>query len=175
MGAIKRGRIIAALMALVMVMTSAAMVFASEESSTQGSSNANATVGNVEKGTLKVTAQGAVQYSVNNGKTWKTLNGTKIKKLKKGQLVIVKTDQGTSYRWMQTVKITKAKNKKVKWKKVKGAKYYLVRIVKNGKTTYKRVNGTSVKAPKGAKVSVRPVKVKGGKVYAGVFKTKKVK
>ena len=77
----------------------------------------------------------------------------------------------------------KAKKKKVTWKKVKGASYYLVKVVKDGKTYYKKVKGTSVtakklglKSLKGAKIQVRPLKSSGGHVYVGAFsKTKKVK
>ncbi len=180
MGVKTKSRLLAMLVALVMVFTSAVGIFAADESTTQGSKNAIETVGKVTKGkaSFKISASGTVKYKINNGK-WKTAKSTSIKGIKEGKLVTFKTGDKTSYRWAKSVKITKCKKNNLKWKKVKGAKYYLVKITKKGgKVVYKKVKGTKLKkgVPKGAKVQVRPLKVKGGKVYVGVLcKKKKVK
>lgn len=179
MGVKTKSRIVAVLVALVMVFTSAVGVFATAESTTQGTNQANKTLGSVVKGTIKVTnKKGTIKYKINNGK-WKTAKSNTIKGLKEGKLVTIKTKKGKSYRWMKSVKITTNKKNNLKWKKVKGAKYYLVKITKkNGKVVYKKVKGNSLKkgVPKGAKVRIRPIKVKKGIVYAGVLcKSKKIK
>ena len=177
MGVKSKSRLIAVLIAAVMVFTSAVGVFATEESVKQGTNQANKTVTSPEKGTIKVSTSGKVTYSTNHGKTWKTAKTSTITGLKKGKYVIVKTDEGTSYRWVKTVKVTKNKKDKVTWKKVKGAKYYMVRITdKKGKVTWKKTKKTSYKVGKGKKVRIRPVTKKKGHVYAGALcKTKKVK
>ena len=177
---VKKSRILALLVAVVMVFTSAIGVFASsKESIEQGTSNADKTVVHYSKGTVTV-PEGATVTA--NGKKVK-VSGTTAKGIKNGALVVITTKNGTSYRWMKTAKIKKATKKKVTWKKVKGAKYYLVKVVKGGKTYYKKVKGTSItakklglKSLKKASVRVRPLKVKSGTVYAGALcKAKKVK
>lgn len=181
MGASKR-RVLAILIAAVMVMTSAIGVFAADKSPDIGSLPTGKTTTSVSKGTISVEADGAVKYKVNGSKKSKTATDGIIKNLKKGDTVeITATVQGkkkTIRVWVQTTKVTKAKNKKVTWKKVKGASYYKVKIVsKSGKVSWKTVKkGTSVKVAKGSKVSVMPVKKVKGKVYKGVTsKSKTVK
>lgn len=184
---VKGRRFLAVLVALVMVMTSAVGVFATKESTTQGTNNAVKAVGKVSDKTIKVkTADKTFKYKVNNGK-WKTSKSTTLKKIKEGSTVIIKTSGGKTYKWMKTVKIKKATKKKVTWGKVKGAnKGYLVEVTKkNGKKIYKKVGkGTTsitasklgLKSLKGCKVRVRPLKSKSGKVYAGVLcNSKKIK
>lgn len=181
MGA-RKNRIFALLVAVVMIFTSAIGVFASEESSVQGSNNAVATEVKTGSGTINVATSGAIKYSVNGGAE-QTVASSPITGLKSGALVKISTSAGDSYRWMKKATIKKAKKKKVTWKKVKGASYYLVKVVKDGKTYYKKVKGKSItakklglKSLKGAKVQVRPLKSSGGHVYVGAFsKTKKVK
>lgn len=178
MGAKAKSRILAVLVAAIMVFTSAIGVFATEMSTQQGTNNANLSTIDVSEGTITVYGASKI-ISTSKG----TISGTTITGLKTGDLVKFVTNKGTSYRWVKRGKIKTAKKKKVTWKKVKGAKYYLVRIVKNGKTTYKKVKGTKAtakklgfKSLKKCKVSVRPIKVSGGTVYSGEFsKVKKVK
>jgi hypothetical protein len=174
MGA-EKNRIAAVLIALVMVMTSVVGVFATEASVAAGSNQYNTSVANVARGTIKVNTDGKV-LSAKPG----TVSGNTITGLKEGDKVAFTTTEGTSYRWIKSTKITKAKKKNLKWKKVKGATHYVVRIAKkNGTVKYKRVKGTSMKKglAKGDKVRVRPIyKSKTGKVYVGVFcKARKIK
>ena len=175
MGARTKSRLLAVLIAAVMIMTSVTCVFASEMSSTQGSNNANTSEVSVAKGVITVNTDGEILDS-SKGK----ISGTKITGLKEGQLVKITTTEGDSYRWVKRGVIKKATKKKVTWKKISGANYYLVKLVKNGKTTYKKISGTSatakklgVKSLKGYTVSVRPIKKSGGKVYSGEFSKKK--
>lgn len=178
MGAKAKSRLLAVLVAVVMVFTSAIGVFASEMSSTQGTSNANESSINESQGTITVDTAGKI-ISTSKGK----ISGNKITGLKSGDKVKIVTSEGTSYRWVKKGKIKTAKKKKVTWKKVKGAKYYLVKVVKNGKVTYKKIKGTKATAKKlgfknlkKCKVSVRPITTSGGTTYSGEFsKTKKVK
>lgn len=178
MGAKAKSRLLAVLVAAIMVFTSAIGVFASEMSTTQGTNNANQSSINVSKGVITVYGASNI-ISTSKGK----IKGSKITGLKAGDKVKIVTNKGTSYRWVKRGKIKTATKKKVTWKKVKGAKYYLVKIVKNGKTTYKKVKGTKASAKKlgfkslkKCKVSVRPITTSGGTVYSGEFsKTKKVK
>lgn len=178
MGAKAKSRLLAVLVAVVMVFTSAIGVFASEMSSTQGTNNANESSISVGEGTITVYNASSI-VSTSKGK----ISGNKITGLKTGDKVKFVTNKGTSYRWVQKGKIKTAKKKKVTWKKVKGAKYYLVKVVKNGKTTYKKIKGTKAtakklgfKSLKKCKVSVRPITTSGGNTYSGEFsKTKKVK
>ena len=132
MGA-RKNRIFALLVAVVMIFTSAIGVFASEESSVQGSNNAVATEVKTGSGTINVATSGAIKYSVNGGAE-QTVASSPITGLKSGALVKISTSAGDSYRWMKKATIKKAKKKKVTWKKVKGASYYLVKVVKDGKT-----------------------------------------
>ena len=178
MGARTKSRLLAVLVAAIMVFTSAIGVFASEMSTTQGTNNANTSSIDVGKGVITVDTAGKI-VSASKGK----ISGNKITGLKAGDKVKIVTSEGTSYRWVKRGKIKTAKKKKVTWKKVKGAKYYLVKVVKNGKTTYKKIKGTKAtakklgfKSLKKCKVSVRPITTSGGKTYSGEFsKTKKVK
>lgn len=173
---VKKNRIIALLVAVVMVLCSAAMAFAADktsESTAQGTSQANKTTVNVSKGTVKVKDATKI-IKTSKGK----ISGTTIKGLKKGDKVTITTSSGKTYIWMTTTKVTKAKKSKknvnVKWKKVKKATKYVVQYKLKGKTYYKSVGKkTSAKLPKGAKnVKVRPL----SKKYVGVWsKTKKVK
>ncbi len=177
----KRNRFIAVLIALVMVLTSAASVFA-VESIQQGEKVKFKTVGKVGKGTIKVTTVDKnVKYKVvGKHKKWKTTSGKTIKKLKEGCLVIIKASDGKAYRWMKTVDIKKVTKKKITWGKVKYAnKGYQIEVTtKKGKVITKKVSKgtTSVKASKfklksfkGCKVRVRPLRKKNGKVYSGVL------
>ena len=184
MGVKTKSRLLAVLVALVMVFTSAVGVFAAG-SPTKGATTPTKTdtvtptktIVHPTQQTVDVKAPSAIQYKVNNG-AWKTASSTTIAGLKKGDLVTIKTSNATTYRWVKSVKIKKCKKGNLKWKKVKGAKYYMVKIVKNGKTTWKKVKGTKLKkgVVKGAVISVRPVKVKGGKAYLGALcKERKVK
>ena len=178
MGAKAKSRLLAVLIAAVMVFSSAIGVFASEMSSTQGTSNANKSVVSESKGTISFKDASSI-ISTSKGK----ISGNKITGLKSGDKVKIVTSDGTSYRWMKKGKIKTAKKKKVTWKKVKGAKYYLVKVVKKGKVTYKKIKGTKASAKKlgfkslkGCKVSVRPITTSGGKVYSGaISKAKKAK
>ena len=178
MGVSRKSRLIAVLVAVVMVMLSATAVFAANEemSTTQGTNNHNKSYVSVAKGTIKVVTDGKI-LKTNKGK----IKGKKITKLKEGNLVKFTTTEGDVYRWVKTTKIKKAKKGKVTWKKVK-SKYligYAVRITdKNGKVTWKKVGKkkTSLKVKNGCKVCVRPLAKKGGKVYSGALcKEKKVK
>lgn len=177
MGVKTKSRLLAVVVALVMVFTSAVGVFAAG-SPTKGATNTSTkTVVHPTKKTVDVKTSSKIQYKVNNGK-WKTASSTTIKGLKSGNLVTIKTSTGTTYRWVKSVKIKKCKKNNLRWKKVKGAKYYMVKITKGGKTTWKKVKGTKLKkgVVKGAIIQVRPVKVKDGKAYLGALcKERKVK
>ena len=178
MGVKTKSRLLAVVVALAMVFTSAVGVFAAG-SPTKGATNtATKTVVHPTEKTVDVETSSAVQYKINNG-AWKTASSsTTIKGLKSGNLVTIKSSTGTTYRWIKSVKIKRCKKNNLRWKKVKGAKYYMVKITKGGKTTWKKVKGTKLKkgVVKGAVISVRPVKVKGGKAYLGALcKERKVK
>ena len=176
----RKNRLFALLIAVVMVVTSGVGVFAAD-SSTQGATSVPiATEVHTGSGTVDVPAGATV--TVNGAPA--SVSGTSVSGVPKGALVVVTTADGqTDYRWMMTTKIKKAAKKKVTWKKAKGASYYLVKVVRKGKTYYKAVKGTKVtakklglKSLKGAKVRVRPLKIVGGIVYAGgLSKTKKAK
>ena len=178
MGAKAKSRLLAVLVAAIMVFTSAIGVFATEMSTQQGTNNANLSTIDVSEGTITVNTAGKI-ISTSKG----TISGNTITGLKTGDLVKFVTNKGTTYRWVKRGKIKTAKKKKVTWKKVKGAKYYLVKIVKNGKVTYKKIKGTKAtakklgfKSLKGCKISVRPITTSGGKVYSGaISKAKKAK
>lgn len=182
---VRKNRILALIIAVVMVLTSAVAVFADTESTTQGTNNGNKSVVSTSDRTIVVKkAGGTVKYSVDNGKTWKTAKSSTIKGLKAGQYVNIKTKNGETYRWVKTTSITKASRSLLKWKKVSGAKAYLVKVTKGKKVYYKKVKGTSLKASafkgvktyKGAKIRVRPLTEKNKHVYSGALcKTKVVK
>ena len=176
---VRKNRILAMIIAVVMVLTSAVAVFADVESTTQGTTNANkSSIISMKNPTIVVKkAGGTVKFSVNNGKTWKTAKSSTIKGLKAGQYVNIKTKNGETYRWVKITSITKASRSLLKWKKVSGAKAYLVKVIKGKKVYYKKVKGTSLKASafkdvktyKGAKISVRPLTEKNKHVYSGAL------
>ena len=166
MGTKAKSRILALLVAAVMIMTSAVGVFAVESSQMGDTKTIKKTVVSVSKGTITVTATG--EFKSSKGK----IKGNTITGLKEGQKVTITSleDGKKVYRWIKTVKIKKAKKGKVTWGKVKGATSYLVRIQsKSGKVTWKTVKGTSLKVKKGSKVRIRPLYKKGGKTYSGML------
>jgi hypothetical protein len=182
---VKRNRILAVVIALVMVLTSVVGVFASspaKKSIEQGSSNANDTYANTAKGTIKVDTASNYSYEVVNRKGVKgdVKAGQPITGLKKGDRVVITTKEGKSYRWMVRTKISHKKGSKyIKWKKIKGATRYAIFITdKKGKQTYKHVSGKvrKYKCKKGYTYIVRPCKKVGNVTYVGqVSKKYKVK
>lgn len=173
MGAFRK-KVLTVLIAFVMVMTSAVGVFAAAEpgSDIHGETSTSS-VASVSKGTVTVEA-GIAKTS--KGKV--SEDGTTVTGLKSGQTVTITTTSGDKiYRWMKSVKITSTKGKTVKWKKVKGATKYMIKIYdKNGKfVTTLKTKGTKISSKKyikkGYKVKVRPIK---GKYVGSLCKTKKV-
>lgn len=171
MGVKTKSRLVALIVAVMMVFTSAAAVFADTASSTAGTNNANKATVYVGKGKIVVkNTKGIVKTS--KGK----ISGKTVTGLKEGQKVTITTKEGKSYRWVKQGVIKSATKSKITWKKASGAKYYLVKIVKNGKAKYKRVSAKNtsitakklgVKSLKGYKVYVRPLAKSGGKIYSG--------
>ena len=186
MGVKTSRRIAAVIVALVMIMTSAVATFAATKydtaSSAQGTSQANKSTGNMTDKTITVDDYtGQVSAKTSKGKVLK-VDGNEISGLKVGDLVTITTDNGDSYRWFKTAKVKKATKKKVTWKKVKGASFYVVKVLdKKGKTVFYatksgKTTSCKIKAKKGYKVYVRPIKKVGETKYVGVWsKAKKVK
>lgn len=171
MGVKKTSRLLAVMVALVMVMTSVAGVFAASydnPSSAAGTNQSNKTVANMNKGTLTVTTSGD---SIESSKG--TVKGNKISGLKDGNLIVITSDEGKTYRWFKKAKGLKVKSSKLSWTKVKGASYYVLKINRGGKTIYKKVSKNSFKCKKGDKVWVRAIKKSGGNTYTGVWSSKK--
>ena len=184
----RKNRVFALLIAVVMILTSAIGVFAAEPTSsvTQGAQPTAAdtpfsTEIHSKAGTIDVPAGSTVTV---DGQPV-TVNGTVASGIPEGSLVVVKSADGkfVDYRWMKTGKIKKAAKKKLTWKKVKGANYYLVQVTKKGKTYFRLIKGTKatakklkLKTLKGAKFRVRPVKLVNGTPYlGGLSKVKKGK
>lgn len=167
-------RVLALLTAVIMILSSAACVFADDTSSPQGGGTALKTKGSVSKRVITVNVDNA-SYKLKGGKSFKAVKNGKITKLKVGSLVIIKNNDNTkevAYRWLKTVKIRKNKNGKITWKKVKGATGYQIRyITKNGKVKTVKVSSKTLskKLKKGYKVQVRPLKKSGNKTYMGVL------
>jgi hypothetical protein len=176
MGAKRTSRLLAVLVAVVMMMTSAVGVFAAG-SSTGGQTVTPAADVNYSSKTIVVNTNGAT-YSTDGGKTYKSVTNNTIY-AKSGSTVIVKQGNTTSYLWMQTAKVSKAKKGKVTWKKTKKAKKYQVYVYnKKGKVVKKKtVKGTSYSSKKylkkGYKVKVRPITVKKSKSYLGAWTARK--
>jgi hypothetical protein len=187
---VRKNRFVAVLIALVMVLTSAAAVFAvTGEDSPIGPdyTTLNSEVF-ADDGRIRVEDLSGTVYKVNSGE-YQPVSGTDITGLSVGNLVTIRNSEAkkVAYRWVKTTTIKTAKRTKVTWKKVTGAKEYIVRVTykKNGKTKTKSVvvKGTSVKPSKfnlksfkGCKVRVQPVReTAGNKWVGGLSKTKKVK
>jgi hypothetical protein len=187
MGVKATRRIIAVITVLVMIITSAVCVFA-ETSSPHGGSKLITTIHYSAK-TMDVEGTGGIKYKHLGESKWHTVDSTGhvlLTGLKQKKYYTVISNEGTAYRWFYQTHIKKVKGGKksatVKWKKIKGAKKYVVKAVKGNKTVIVNTTKTSKKIKgltKGKwKIYVRVLKKKSGHTYVSGWslpKTVKVK
>lgn len=173
-------RIVSIFLALTMILSTfafGAFAASSTPSSAQGTTQSNYTKADVAEGTIAVSGAKKLTVTVNGKKV--EVSGNTIENLKNGDLVVIKTEDGKSYRWFTQPKKVKKSNggRKLSWSKVKKTSWYVVEYTdKKGKTKYQKVSSkkTSYTVGKGCKVKkVRPCIKKGKKVYAGIWKTAK--
>ena len=183
MGAKVSRRLLAVVMTLIMIMTSAAAVFAADSPEEGATEQKVVTTVNASKGTITVKDGKSAKYRKAGAKKWKKASNGKIKGLKKGGLYQVKVSKKTVYRFIAKSSIKSAKGSKgkvkVTWKKTKKASKYTIFVYdKSGKLVKKTTSTKLSKTIKGLKkgtykVAVRPMKKKGGKSYLGQISAKK--